>query len=228
MKNYQLNNFIDVNDFVHKEIFNKKKYHWDVISEISKYLNSTSLGNIETVIPEGACLINPELISIGKGTIIESGAYIKGPCVIGENCQIRNGAYLRENVVIGNNCIVGHCVEIKSSVILNNTNISHFVYVGDSVIGNNVNLGAGVKCANVRLDKKEVLVSNKENDILVTIKKLGVLIGDNVQIGCNCVTSPATIIGKNSICFPGINIWGYIKNSSLVKNDNKIVVESLN
>lgn len=217
MNELLLEKIIDIKNFAHKEIFKNVLYLWDVLSFLEEYIKKCSLGKIETDIPSGVHLINPELISIGKGTVVEKGAYIKGPCVIGKNCQIRNGAYIRENVLTGDNCIIGHCVEIKNSIILNNTNIAHFSYIGDSVLGNNVNLGAGVKCANVRLDKKEIKLFIKDVEVGTGLKKVGALIGDNTQIGCNAVLNPATIIGKNVKCFPCINISGNIEAGTTVK-----------
>ena len=166
--------------------------------------------------------MHPELIAIGEGTIVEAGAYIRGPCVIGKNCHIRHGAYIRGNVLIGDNCIVGHTTELKSAILLNHARAAHFAFVGDSILGNDVNLGAGVKCANLRLDNQPVSVPFKDSLLSTGMRKLGAIIGDEVQLGCNVVVNPGTVIGKRTKCFPSLNIGGTIPEDRLVRPQKKL------
>lgn len=142
--------------------------------------------------------------------MIEPGVYIQGPCIIGKNCVIRHGAYIREGVICGDYCQIGHSAELKHSILLNHACATHFVYVGDSILGNEVNLGAGVKCANLRLDRSEVVVAWNGKRVKTGLKKLGAIVGDRVQIGCNCVLNPGTLIGKESFSHPLLNLSGYI------------------
>ena len=171
--------------------------------------------------PASAFLVNPELISIGKGTVVEPGAYIAGPCIIGQNCQVRNGAYIRGNVIIGDDCVVGHATEIKGSILLNRVCASHFNYVGDSILGNDVNLGAGLVCANLRLDRQKVSIHYKNQKIPTPLKKLGAIVGDGSQLGCNSVLNPGTVLGKKVFCSPCLNISGYIPGGSFIKEPLK-------
>ena len=131
-----------------------------------EYLKSLDLGKIAIDVPSTVILVNPELISIGEGTVIEPGAYIQGPCIIGKNCTVRHGAYIRGDVITGDHCVIGHDTEVRHSVFLDRACAAHFNYVGDSVLGNGVNLGAGVKCANLRLDHRpiHVVVSGERID----------------------------------------------------------------
>lgn len=167
---------------------------------------------MEIDIPQGVFLQNPELISIGKGTVIEPGVMIIGPCIIGKNCVIRHGAYLREDVILGDGCHIGHSSELKHSIVLNHAAATHFVYVGDSILGASVNLGAGVKCANLRLDRREVAVQG----VKTGLRKFGAIVGDKTQIGCNCVLNPGTLIGKESFSHPLVNLKGLIPARSQV------------
>lgn len=223
MEPFDPQNFFDLKSYRHALVFQGCHYVWEAVSKISSYLKSMTLGCIEVNVPLGVHLIHPELISIGKGTTIEPGAYIKGPCIIGENCQIRHGAYIRGDVIIGDRCVVGHATEVKNSILLNHANAAHFSYLGDSILGNRVNLGAGVKCANVRFDKKEIFIHSEEKKIATERKKLGAILGDDTQIGCNSVTNPGTITGKGVQCYPCLNFGGVIPEKGVIKARNPAV-----
>jgi len=175
-------------------------YPWhlfDANEEILKKLRKKIEGTIEknTTIKD--------TIIVGKNSIIMNGSYIEGPVVIGENCKIGPNCYIRPYTSIGNGCHIGNACEIKNSIILDNSNIPHQNYVGDSIIGENCNLGAGTKIANLRLDKKNIKVILNGNKIDTKRRKLGAIIGDNVQTGINSSINTGTIIGNN--CFIGLN-----------------------
>lgn len=203
--------FFDLTNTGHESFFSKANFVWDLLKELQTYLLSLELGKISCPIPEGVYLINEKQISIGKGTIVEPGAYIEGPCFIGENCHIRHAAYLRPDVLICDNCNIGHASEIKHSIMLKGCAIPHFNYVGDSIIGQGANLGAGVICANLRLNHKEIYVKIGEKEYNTGLKKFGAIVGDYSQIGCNSVLNPGTLLKKSSFIYPcssfkGINL----------------------
>ncbi len=211
----------------HKDLFSGLEYPWEALERLHAYLLEQRLGKIEIDIASGVFLIDPDKISIGLGTVIEPGAYIQGPCIIGRDCQIRQGAYIRGNVLLADQCVIGHATEIKHSILFNKAAAPHFNYVGDSILGNNVNLGAGVKCANYRLDHQCISVHWEQKEIKTRLKKLGACIGDNSQIGCNTVINPGTCIGKAVICYPNMTLQRYIPPNSLVKSSSHMMVESL-
>ncbi|MBX9922749.1 MAG: UDP-N-acetylglucosamine diphosphorylase [Rhabdochlamydiaceae bacterium] len=190
---------------------------WDALKYLPEFLKTLKLGKIEIKLPDGVFLENPESIFIGEGTIVEPGVYIKGPVFIGKGCEIRQGAYLRGNVFLEEGSVVGHCSEVKNSIFLKRAHAAHFNYVGDSILGEKSNLGAGVKCANFRLDQGEVGVWIEEKKVMTGLRKLGVILGDRSQIGCNCVTSPGTLIGQDVICYPCMHIQGSVASGSLKK-----------
>ena len=218
--------FFDSASFAHAAIFNDLKHIWEVLSRIHPYLLSLPLGKIEIDIPPGVYLKNPELISIGQGTIIEEGAYIRGPCVIGSHCTVRHGAYIRGDFLTGDRCIVGHDTEIKNTLFFNNVHAAHFAYIGDSILGNHVNLGAGVKCANLKLDHGLIEINLEGNRTPTLLRKFGAVLGDHTQIGCNAVTNPGTLLGKNVLCYPCLNIGGFIPSDRILKNETKVLVKS--
>jgi NDP-sugar pyrophosphorylase family protein len=209
--------FFDLSPFSHRELFANCKYPWEALTELSAYLKKRASGKIEVSIPEGVFLINPETISIGPGTVIEPGVYIEGPCIIGAGCKVRHGAYLRGDVLVGDECIIGHATEIKHSILFNKAAAPHFNYIGDSILGNQVNLGAGVICANFRLDHALISVRVEGKKIATGLKKLGSIIGDGAQLGCNSVLNPGTLIGKNVLSHPCQNISGYVLPNTKVK-----------
>lgn len=202
--------FFNLDGFAHKALFEGIEFVWEALSRLTGYLEDLKLGNIETEIPAATHLVHPEKISIGKGTVVEPGVMIQGPCLIGPDCVIRHGAYLRGPVLIGRGCVVGHASEIKHSILLNGARAPHFNFVGDSILGNEVNLGAGVKLANSRFDKKSISVLFQNKKISTHLKKFGAIVGDQGKLGCNVVTNPGTFLGPFVFCYPNLAIQGCI------------------
>lgn len=155
------------------------------------------------VIMPGAFLDDNRII-IGPGTIVEPGAFIKGPTVIGCHAQIRQGAYIRGNCLIGNRCVVGHTTEIKGSIMLDGAKAGHFAYIGDSILGKDVNLGAGTKLANLKVIPGSIVITYERKRFKTGRRKLGAILGDQTETGCNSVTSPGTIVGPSSIIYAGV------------------------
>ena len=208
--------FFSLQNFEHKALWKKGEPVWSPLLWLNEYLNKKNSGRIEIDIPEGVFLEKKEQISIGKGTVIEPGVLIQGPCIIGKNCAIRHGAYLRGAILCGDGCHIGHSAELKHSILLDGAAATHFVYVGDSILGNHVNLGAGVKCANLRLDRRDVTVQFDGEKIDTGLKKFGAIVGDRVQIGCNAVLNPGTLMGRESFSYPLMHLDGFIPPRSKV------------
>jgi len=145
-------------------------------------------------------------VSIGKGTVVRSGAYIVGPVIIGQDCDIGPNCFIRPSTSIGNNCHIGNAVEVKNSIVMNGSKIPHHNYVGDSVIGEKCNLGAGTMIANLRLDKGDITVAN----IDTRRRKLGAIIGDGVETGINTTINVGSVIGSNTFIGPGAIVSGVV------------------
>lgn len=210
-------NFFDLSSYSHRALFDGIEYVWQALTKLENYLKAQKLGTIESTIPAGVYFDKKELISIGKGVLIEPGAYIRGPCIIGDGSQIRHGAYIRGNLITGTHCVIGHDTEIKDAIFLNQSQAAHFAYVGNSILGNEVNLGAGFKCANLKLNHEPIHIRNEGKTIDTGLKKLGACIGDRSQMGCNSVTDPGTIIGKDVFWYPCVHFGGVIPHGSIVK-----------
>ena len=182
-------------------------YPWDLLSAnelLLARIQPENMGDIEeNVTIRGS-------VSIGKGTVVKSGSYIEGPVIIGQNCDIGPNCYIRPSTSIGDNCHIGAAVEIKNSIIMNGTRAPHHNYVGDSVIGERCNFGAGTKVANLRFDKKEITVDGRATGR----RKLGVIMGDDVETGINSSINIGTIIGNNAMIGPGALAHGNIAPNS--------------
>lgn len=209
--------FFDLNNFSHKDLFSSCHYVWEALSKIEDYLSNLKLGSIKGSVSSQAYLVNPESIYIGEGSVVEPGAYIQGPCYIGRDCQVRHGAYVRGNVLAGDKAVIGHDTEIKGSILLNGAQAAHFAYVGDSILGNKVNLGAGTKCANLRLDKLEIKVLIDGEYVPTGRRKFGLIAGDSSSLGCNSVSNPGTLLGPGVLTYPCSNFGGFISKGKRVK-----------
>lgn len=202
-----------------KAIFDCVEYPWQALAKIKTFLLAYAEqlpGDFEQI---------EEFVWVGKGTTIEKTAMIKGPAIIGYNCEIRHAAYIRENVLIGNNVVVGNSTEIKNSILFNKVQVPHFNYVGDSILGYGAHLGAGVILSNLKSTRENVQVKYETECIETGLKKFGAIIGDLVEVGCNSVLNPGTVIGKGSIIYPLSSVRGYIPEYSILKSNGKIAAK---
>jgi NDP-sugar pyrophosphorylase family protein len=206
---YKMNLF-SLENYRHKDLFSDCCYPWESLKYLKNYARSLKGNLIDTSCFPNVYFVNAELIWIGADVVIEPGAYIQGPCFIGDRCQIRHGAYIRGDVVMGDDCTVGHVTEVKHSILLNGVTASHFNYIGDSILGNGVQLGAGAKCANLRFDQKPVRVKWEGQSFDTGLSKLGALIADLAKVGCNCVLNPGTVLGRGALCFPCLQVQGTV------------------
>ena len=147
-------------------------------------------------------------VMIELGAIIEPSTHFIGPCFVGKGATIRHGAYIRENAWICSSALVGHASEVKHSILLPGAKAPHFNYVGDSILGKAVNLGAGVKLSNLRNDGAEVFLRIGDARRSSGLRKFGAILGEGCQLGCNAVTNPGTILGRNSTVWPNVTVTG--------------------
>lgn len=168
-----------------------------------------------SIIYAGANLMDDE-IYIGKNTVVESGALIKGPTLICDQTEVRQGAYIRGEALIGNDCVVGHTTEIKSSVMLGGSKAGHFAYIGDSILGK-VNLGAGTKLANLKMVGSPIILEIAGVKYETGLRKFGAILADGVETGCNSVTTPGALLGKDVLLYPNGTARGYYPPRKIIK-----------
>ena len=194
--------FFSPEDFLYPEIVSQAEFDWSILTLLEKKLSSHTFSGILGHLESGVYLKNAETIEIQEGAYVESGAYICGPCIIGPYTQVRHGAYIRGGVITGAHSVVGHCSEIKNSYLGHHVKAAHFAYVGDSVLGARVNLGAGVRCANFRLDGKTVFFRYSGERYDTQRKKLGAFLGRGVSVGCNTVLNPGCSVVSTTKILP--------------------------
>ena len=170
-------------------------------------------------LPQEDYLQTQPQVWIHKTAKVSPNAVILPPCIICQNAEIRTNAYLRGGVVVGANAQVGNCVEIKNTLMFDGVKIPHLSYVGDSILSSNVHLGAGVIISNVRADKGQIT----HNNIKTGLTKMGAIIHQNAEIGCNAVISPGTLVGQNSRVYPTTLVRGVVPPNSILKNNGQIV-----
>ena len=167
--------------------------------------------------------IKPQ-VWIHKEAKVFDSAYISGPTIIQKNAQIRHCAFIRGSVIIGENSVVGNSTEVKNAIIFNDVQIPHFIYVGDAILGYKAHMGAGSIISNIKSDKTNVVVKSDNGEKIETgLRKFGAIIGDFVEIGCNSVLNPGTIIGRNTSVYPTTMVRGFLRENSILKNTGEII-----
>lgn len=230
--------FFDLNGFEFRTLFDGVEYVWEVLGRVGRftleYITSVDGDStIRGIVMDGAYVDDKDAVVIGEGTVVEPGVFIQGPAIIGKNCQIRNGAYIRGDVIVGNNCTVGHATELKNCILIDTAQAPHFAYVGDSILGRGVNLGAGARLSNVPVTSVRDPATGKRPSIKIKVEgkvydtglpKFGAVIGDGCQIGCNVVTNPGTLIGKNTLVYPNLSLKkGLYPANSIIKLMQQVV-----
>lgn len=218
MEECKIKNLYNLDETIAKDLLEKFTYPWEVLPNIAEYI--IELGN---KLDKEKYEKKGEDIWIAKSANVYPSAYIKGPAIIGENAEIRHCSFIRGKVIVGNGAVVGNSTELKNVILFNKVQVPHYNYVGDSILGYKSHMGAGSITSNVKSDKKLVVIKGKSKEIKTGIKKIGAMIGDNVEVGCGSVLNPGTIIGKNTNIYPLSSVRGVVPKNSIYKNKNEIV-----
>lgn len=211
------NNLLDVSKTIAGEIFEGTEYAWEVLPKISNFI--LALGDkLDPNIYEN----KGDGVWIAKSAKVYPSASISGPCIIDENAEIRHCAFIRGSAIVGKNTVVGNSTELKNVILFDEVQVPHYNYIGDSVLGFRAHLGAGAITSNVKSDKKPTMVHLSSGSLETGMRKFGAIIGDCVEIGCNSVLNPASIIGRDSIIYPLCMVRGYVPPMSIYKRPGEI------
>ena len=210
-------NLFDLSHTKAKALLEKTTYPWEALAEISDFI--IELGNS---LPEEVYEKRGENIWIAKSAKVMPTAYINGPCIIGENTEVRHCAFIRGSALVGDNAVVGNSTELKNVILFDNVQVPHYNYVGDSILGYKSHMGAGSITSNVKSDKLLIKIHTPDGDLETGRKKIGALIGDNVEVGCGSVLNPGTIIGRNSNVYPLSSVRGVIAENSIYKKQGEV------
>ena len=152
-------------------------------------------------------------------------AYLGGPCIIGPGTEVRHCAFIRECALVGEGCVVGNSVELKNVILFDGVQVPHFNYVGDSILGYKAHMGAGAVTSNIKSDQTLVVIKNGSETMETGLLKVGALVGDHVEVGCNSILNPGTVIGRNSNIYPTSCVRGTVPEKHIWKNDGTVVAK---
>lgn len=202
----------DLDHTIAKEYLSQFTYPWEALKGISDLI--VELGN---KLPKEDYEERSEHVWVHKTAKVFDSAYLGAPCIIGPNTEVRHCAFIRGSALVGADCVVGNSVELKNVILFDHVQTPHYNYVGDSILGYYSHMGAGSITSNVKSDKKLVVVHNGEEQIETGLKKFGAMLGDHVEVGCNSVLNPGTVIGRHSNVYPVSCVRGFIPEASIWK-----------
>ena len=196
------------------DVFSPDSAPWEWLPLIRKCLANFTFPEQDLEIPDGLHIEGP--VYFGQGVQLPAFGSIMGPAYIGDGCELRPGVYIRGNVIAGAGCVLGNSCEFKNALLLDGVQVPHFSYVGDSILGNQSHLGAGAICSNLRLDQAEVQVFLADGSRTKTgLRKLGAILGDQAEVGCNAVLNPGSILAKHALVAPSTSFRGFLKENSM-------------
>ena len=217
MEAAKISNLYNLEETIAGKLFEGAEYPWEVLPKISAFI--VELGNTlssEDYEKRG------ENVWVAKSAKVAPTAYINGPAIIGKDAEIRHCAFIRGNAIVGEGAVVGNSTELKNVVLFNKVQVPHYNYVGDSILGYRAHMGAGSITSNVKSDKTLVVVKDTEEQIATGLKKFGAMLGDCVDVGCNSVLNPGTVVGRNSQIYPTSCVRGVIHENSIYKKQGEI------
>ena len=218
MKELTIKELFDTSNTIAAELFEGKTYPWEVLPFIGDFIIKLS-----QTLPADEYDNPSEGVYIHKTAKIAPTASIKGPCIICKDAELRQCAFVRGKAIIGEGAVLGNSCEIKNAILFNKVQVPHFNYIGDSVLGFKAHTGAGAVTSNVKQDKTLVTVLYEGKRIETGLKKFGAILGDNVEVGCNSVLNPGTVVGKGSNVYPLSMVRGFVPANSIYKTGGVIV-----
>lgn len=220
MEQYKISNLYNLEETIASELMTQAEYPWELLPRISAFI--LELG---PRLPKDKFTEVKEHVWIADSAVVASSACINGPAIIDEGAEIRHCAFIRGNAIVGKGAVVGNSTELKNVILFNKVQVPHYNYVGDSILGFKSHMGAGSITSNVKSDKTLVAVKNGEEKMQTGLKKFGAMLGDYVEVGCNSVLNPGTVIGRNSNVYPASMVRGYIPEGSIYKKQGEIAAK---
>ena len=220
MKNLTVNELFDLSHTVAVGLLSSVTYPWEALPKIKEFI--PELGK---TLPKDESYSPSEGVWIANDASISPSAVINAPCIIGKGAEIRHCAFIRGSAIIGDGAVVGNSCELKNVILFDRVQVPHFNYVGDSILGYKSHMGAGAITSNVKSDKTDVTIAAGEEKIITGLRKMGAILGDEVEVGCNSVLNPGTVIGKNSNIYPLSNVRGFVPPRHILKSPDCIVIK---
>ena len=221
MEQFTIKNLYDLEETIAAPLFEGGVYPWELLPKISAFI--LELGR---TLPKERFTQVKENVWIAVSAKVAPTAFINGPVIIDEEAEVRHCAFIRGNAIVGKGAVVGNSTELKNVILFNKVQVPHYNYVGDSILGFKAHMGAGSITSNVKSDKTLVVVKNGEEQMETGLKKFGAMLGDYVEVGCNSVLNPGTVIGRNSNIYPTSMVRGCIPEKSIYKKQGEIAGKS--
>lgn len=218
MEQCKVKNLYDLSETIAATLLESVEYPWEALKEISDFIRKTGPA-LDPAIYEK----RGEDIWVAKSAKVAPTAFLNGPLIIDEEAEIRHCAFIRGSAIVGKSSVVGNSTELKNVILFNNVQVPHYNYVGDSVLGYKSHMGAGSITSNVKSDKTLVVVKDNESRIEAGLKKFGAMLGDYVEVGCNSVLNPGTVVGRHTHIYPLSMVRGVVTENSIYKNKNEVV-----
>ncbi len=215
---YKTKDLLDLERSLAGEKLASCQYPWEALDRIGQWC--VELGN---ALPEDEYEKRGENIWIARDATVYPTAWITGPCIIGHKTEVRHGAFIRGNAIVGDNCVVGNSVELKNVILFDNVQTPHYNYVGDSILGYRSHMGAGSITSNVKSDKTPVAVKSGDERLETGRKKFGAILGDFVEVGCNSVLNPGTVLGRTVSVYPTSCVRGVVPAGHIWKDKDHVV-----
>lgn len=222
MDNLLIKNMYDLNETIAADLFEGLDYPWQALPKIGDFIKK-----LGPSLPKEEYDQIGEDVWIAKSAAVFSSAYVHGPAIIGKEAEVRHCAFIRGNAIVGEGAVVGNSTELKNVVLFNKVQVPHYNYVGDSILGYKAHMGAGSITSNVKADKQLVKVHTGSEHIETGLKKFGAMLGDNVEVGCNAVLNPGTVIGRESNVYPTSMVRGVVPAKSIFKNTGEIISKKI-
>lgn len=219
---YTIKDLYDLDHTLAKDYLSQYTYPWEALKGIKDFI--LALG---ATLPKDEYTEVSEHVWVHKTAHVFESAYLGAPCIIGPNTEVRHCAFIRSSALVGADCVVGNSVELKNVILFDHVQTPHYNYVGDSILGYYSHMGAGSITSNVKSDKQLIVVHDRFNheDITIGLKKMGAMLGDHVEVGCNSVLNPGTVIGRNCRVYPTSCVRGVIPENSIWKNDGTVITQ---
>lgn len=214
----KIKNMYTLSETIAADLLQSVTYPWEALPKIGAFIKA-----IGPTLPADEYEYRGEDVWVAKDATVFPSAYIHGPAIIGKGAEVRHCAFIRGNAIVGAGAVVGNSTELKNVILFNKVQVPHYNYVGDSILGFKAHMGAGSITSNVKSDKTLVVVHTEEGNIETGLKKFGAMLGDCVEVGCNSVLNPGTVLGREVNVYPTSSVRGFVPEKHIYKSQDKIV-----
>lgn len=220
MKELEIESLFDLKETIAEKVFENCTYPWEVFDKLGEFIKE-----LGPTLPKDIYEQRGENIWVAKSATVAPTAFLNGPLIIDEDAEIRHCAFIRGTAIVGKGAVVGNSTELKCALLFNKVQVPHYNYVGNSVLGFKSHMGAGSITSNLKSDKSLVTIRINGETLETGLKKFGAILGDNVEVGCNSVMNPGTVIGKHTNIYPLSMVRGYVPENSIYKNKNEVTLK---